>query len=378
MNLECPMVAYDRGRTRRSGFTLIELLVVIAIIGVLVSLLLPAVQSAREAARRSQCVNNLKQLGLALANYMEVMSTTPLHMYRMGNENGGTRGPSGGLSFYAGLLPYLEQTPAYNSINFLYSEQWAGLTTGVNGTVHRMSLAVALCPSDGELNTNVAGVGNFNYVANAGHPRNVRTPGEPAAGASPPVLSGIISTSRMYNTQGFCKSAAFAATTNVTVRLAMIRDGTSNTGAFSESLVNEGAGKSVDRKRNLYYTNAALVENNDAPALLVVRDGIQNAILWQDWAQYKGLTWCYTDAWEKHLYAHLLPPNAPPLMTYATNTFRCLEGDGAMNPTSNHPGGVNIGLLDGSVRFIKDSINLETWWALGTRAGSEVISADAL
>ena len=79
------------------------------------------------------------------------------------------------------------------------------------------------------------------------------------------------------------------------------------------------------------------------------------------------MSWSYTDAWEKHVYAHLMPPNAAPVVSYNTATFQCDEGDGAMNPTSNHPGGVNQAMMDGSVRFIKNTIGLPTWWALGTK-----------
>jgi prepilin-type processing-associated H-X9-DG protein len=77
------------------------------------------------------------------------------------------------------------------------------------------------------------------------------------------------------------------------------------------------------------------------------------------------------------VYSHLLPPNAAPINTYASNTFRCSEGDSGMNPTSNHPGGVNIAFLDGSVHFIKNTISLPTWWALGTRGRGEIISGDS-
>ena len=77
------------------------------------------------------------------------------------------------------------------------------------------------------------------------------------------------------------------------------------------------------------------------------------------------------------MYAHLFPPNTPPINTYRTNTFRCQEGDSGMCPTSNHPGGVNVSFMDGSVRFIKNTVNLQSWWYLGTRAGGEVISADS-
>ena len=273
----------------------------------------------------------------------------------------------------------MEQLALYNAINFSYSEQYSGLVTGVNATVHLASVSSFLCPSDGE--TNLADgypTGNHSYVANAGHPRNVRLPGEPLAGDNPPALTGVISTSRMFETTGPCRSAGFAKTTNLNVKHGNIRDGLSNTAAFSESLINDGSGNSPDPRRNLHYTDAALVEQIDAPAIVVVRDGISGPVNWQPWSVYKGATWGYTDSWQKHVYAHLLPPNARPIVTYYSNTFRCLEGDGAMNPTSNHPGGVNVGLMDGSVRFIKDSINLETWWALGTRANGEIISADAL
>ena len=98
---------------------------------------------------------------------------------------------------------------------------------------------------------------------------------------------------------------------------------------------------------------------------------------WPFWTTYKGATWAFTDAWEGHLYAHLFPPNAPTIHVYYSNTLRCYEGDSGHNPTSNHPGGVNVGFMDGSVRFVKNTVNLPTWWALGTRNGGEAISADA-
>ena len=377
-------------RGLRRGFTLIELLVVIAIIAVLIALLLPAVQAAREAARRAQCVNNLKQIGLALANYNDVHGSTPVHMYRYSQEQGDTsRGYSGCKSWLAHLLPFLEQGPMYNSLNFSYTQEWA-YSDAITGpsptdmTVYRTTIATYLCPSDRTINTcsddssSSYPCGNFSYVGNTGHPRNVLLPGDAPNGGNVPPLTGIMGMSRMYAQQGSCKSAASAATTNVTVTLASITDGTSNTAAVSESLINDGSGNSNDRRRLLNYTNAALVEKTDVPALAVVQDGLAKAVNWQPWSIYKGHTWGYTDAWQKHVYAHLLPPNSAPIITYATNTFRCSEGDGAMNPTSQHPGGVNVGMMDGSVGFIKNTIGLEPWWALGTRGRGEIISADSL
>jgi prepilin-type N-terminal cleavage/methylation domain-containing protein/prepilin-type processing-associated H-X9-DG protein len=377
---------------RRSGFTLIELLVVIAIIAVLIALLLPAVQAAREAARRMQCTNNLKQITLAIANYVDVNNATPLHEYRFASEGTPVLGPSGTHSWYCGISPYLDQSTMYNSMNFSYTVEWqtAGAITGPNAidfTVNKASVASLLCPSDGVINT-CSGYaayinfqpGNFNYVANTGHPRNILLPGDPPNTGSLPPLTGILSMSPMYLGQVYCQTAAQQATTNITVTLASITDGTSNTAAVSESLVNDGTGASPDKRRNLYYTNSRFVDAQEfpsMPALQAVQDGLARPILYQFASIYKGLSWAYTDSWERHVYAHLFPPNTAPINTYHTDTFRCQEGDSGMCPTSNHPGGVNVSFMDGSVRFIKNSISLQTWWFMGTRGRGEIISSDS-
>jgi prepilin-type N-terminal cleavage/methylation domain-containing protein/prepilin-type processing-associated H-X9-DG protein len=384
------MVLHSRRGSRGRGFTLIELLVVIAIIAVLIALLLPAVQAAREAARRAQCTNNLKQITLAIANYVDVNNVTPLHEYRYATENGGANGTSGTHSWYCGIAPFMEQTPMYNSINFSYTMEWVytGPMKGPNpidNTVIRASIASLLCPSDGIVNT-CSGYaqyisyvpGNFNYVANTGHPRNVLLPGDPPNTGPLPPLTGILSTSKMYLGQLFC-TAISNPNVNVNVTLASITDGTSNTAAVSESLVNDGSGNSPDKRRNLYYTSSGLVDAQNfpsVPALAVVQDGLANPIEYAPWSFFKGLTWAYTDAWERHVYAHLFPPNTAPINTYHNNTFRCQEGDSGMCPTSNHPGGVNVAFMDGSVHFIKNSISLQAWWFMGTRGRGEIVSAD--
>ncbi len=372
---------------QRSGFTLIELLVVIAIIAVLIALLLPAVQAAREAARCAQCTNNLKQITLAIANYVDINAATPLHEYRYATENTGANGNAGCHSWLAAIAPFIEQTTMYNAMNLIYTEEWtySGTFFGPNPTdytVNKASISTLLCPSDGVINT-CSGYpyidyqpGNFNYVANTGHPRNILLPGDPKTNGNMPPLTGILSMSKMYLGQWWCLQAGRDLNTNITVSLASITDGLSNTAAVSESLTNDGSGNSADRRRNLNYTSSKLVEAIDVSALAVVQDGLAGPINWPPWSYFKGLTWAYTDTWEKHVYAHLLPPNSAPIIVYNTDTFVCQEGDGAMNPTSNHPGGVNVSFMDGSVHFIKNTVNLQTWWFMGTRGRGEIISSD--
>jgi len=318
---------------------------------------------------------------------------TPLHEYRYATENTGANGNAGTHSWYCGIAPFLEQTTMYNSINFTYTKEWfygPGAIIGPNPidlTVNKASISTLLCPSDGVVNT-CSGYaqyinyqpGNFSYVANTGHPRNVLLPGDPPNTGSLPPLTGIISMSRMYLGQWWCITAAQDANTNLTVSLASITDGTSNTAALSESLVNDGSGNSPDPRRNLFYTASGLIDaqnNPSVPALAVVQDGLANPIEYQPWSYFKGLTWAYTDAWERHVYAHLFPPNTKPIDTYHTDTFRCQEGDSGMCPTSNHPGGINVSFMDGSVHFIKNSISLQPWWFMGTRGRGEIVSSDS-
>src|SRR5262249_43722157 len=160
----------------------------------------------REAARRMQCTNNLKQITLAIANYVDVNSTTPLHEYRYATENPSTStGNSGTHSWFCGIAPFMDQMTMYNAMNFSYTQEWVyppGAITGptpIEMTVNKTTIAILLCPSDGVFNTGSGDgsfsyqCGNFNYVANTGHPRNVLLPGDPPNGGALPPLTGIIS-----------------------------------------------------------------------------------------------------------------------------------------------------------------------------------------
>lgn len=365
---------------RSNGFTLVELLVVIAIIGILVGLLLPAVQSAREAARRMQCSNNLKQLSLSMHNYHDVYKATPLHMHRAAHDYGGAAaGDSGNLSWYFGTLPFMEQS---NAFNILPSEitgagySWNGIVSGNTplGQMARAKIPSFVCPSESVTNENVPGLANFNYVANAGPPRHLFIPGVGTSTSS----RGFISHSRMSNSgpgTANCSGSLLGGSNN-TVRFRDITDGLSNTCAISESLVNDGSGDSFDPRRNLYYTGSAMIQQPGANIADVVADGLANHVNWASWSQYKGISWLYTSSWEKHLYNHVFPPNTISIPGYNTDWFRCSEADGAITPSSNHTGGVQISMADGSVRFVSDSVNIQTWWALGTRSGGEIIGTE--
>ena len=209
-------------RSNRRGFTLIELLVVIAIIGVLVSLLLPAVQSAREAARRAQCTNNLKQIGLALHNYHSVHDSFP-----QGGSVNMSSAPS--IQFYAWnnwssqalILPFLEQQPIYNAANFnwaVWHNNRAGIGYYVNLSVYNTRLATFLCPSDGR-----AGVSNINsYMASVGP--NTQSSGMASVNSATGQASG-----------GQGSPGLFAYVYSYGIRDCI--DGTANTIAYSESVV---------------------------------------------------------------------------------------------------------------------------------------------
>ena len=353
-------------RRMRRGFTLIELLVVIAIIGVLIALLLPAVQSAREAARRSQCTNNLKQLGLALHNYVSTHEALPPggEVYSNPYPDGAkvwTAGPQN-YSMKVRLLPYLEQQPIYNAINFNVSAiwnvwgnnaQWTIDGQYINGTARKNKVSTFLCPSD----ANSPGGGDP-QVYSTNYPNNQGT-------------------NRYHNGWRITGPTYFQGDDgglNPTRTFASITDGLSNTAMFSEWV--KGRGTNTQGGLNMVYKGGPNVTDfaGDPDAnykLAKACDANGNTFNWD----FKGEIWFIDDCGRGGSYFHINGPNKK----------SCGDGpngnpsdyDGIFSASSNHPGGVNVLMLDGSVKFIKSSIDLRTWQAIGTVDWGEVVGADA-
>ncbi len=355
----------------RRAFTLIELLVVIAIIAVLIALLLPAVQAAREAARRSQCVNNLKQIGLACHNYHTGLNTFPLgaSYQAYSPPNAMTRWAN--WSAVALMLPYLEQGPLYSAINFSYTPEWNGQPAyPINSTVYTTVINSFLCPSDGNA-TKQNGYYN-NYCAsqgttNWGYPWN---DGDPTY---------------------FCRSTGAFAYQNC-YSLANFTDGSSNTVAYSEFLVNDPGNAPKLGKATGNVGAGGNSGEYGAPNADIVYDvsAILFSLLQTDWAACNtkfmsaggtgngpGSTWA-TGAMGYTMFNTILPPNGGNYVKWsACRMGCCVQAQHAdyVNATSNHSGGVNVLFCDGSVKFIKGTINLQTWWALGTKSNGEVVDA---
>jgi prepilin-type N-terminal cleavage/methylation domain-containing protein/prepilin-type processing-associated H-X9-DG protein len=366
-------------RRKASGFTLIELLVVIAIIGVLIALLLPAVQAAREAARRSQCVNNLKQLGLAVHNYEGQNKVFPLSTMYPASAN-----ISWGWSYGwpIALAPQLEQTVMFNAFNFssglFGNSATANFASLGNTTVAYMQLAVLICPSDGTRKAPNAPYGATNYVGNMSGPGCIEN-----------MTGTIVPNGAFIN--GWADAQNFGP-----VDIASIRDGTSNTALFSERLLGINGGPavrldSVDSKRAIYVTNQGGSFHSGAAGALLFLGGCKslpgatmsgNSTL-GNMSSSNGLYWVAAYPWHVvvNCYTHLGPPNSTSCYNPATEVYGSWLSYGGPShsnpPSSNHPGGVNVGFADGSVRFIKDTVNTQSWWALGTRKSGEPISADS-
>ncbi|MEW4570989.1 DUF1559 domain-containing protein [Tautonia sp. JC769] len=334
---------------KRLGFTLIELLVVIAIIGVLIALLLPAVQSAREAARRAQCVNNVKQIALALHNYHDTTGSFPWGQGPLGCND---------WNYVSLMLPHLEQVSIFNALNF-------GTTNGVNGfacaghavntTATRSSIASLVCPSDsGDGLTSPDG--RLSYYGNTG------------------------STPVQFTTTANEKPNGLFASVPETgpIRISSIRDGTSNTAAISER--NMGIGQ-YDQRPFRDFTSPPTNYSSIGAVLPLTSQAFRQACMERGDPRQPGvaLACCRPVGAVWHMgnpnsgrYNHVMTPN----------TWACMEvggnSNGATPPSSRHPGIVVVGMADGSVRPIKNTIAPEVWWAIGSRNGGEVVSSDQL
>jgi prepilin-type N-terminal cleavage/methylation domain-containing protein/prepilin-type processing-associated H-X9-DG protein len=362
------MTPNERMRRLR-GFTLIELLVVIAIIAVLIALLLPAVQSAREAARRAQCTNNLKQLGLAVHNYISANETLPMGAFYMWPQTCSRWKQA--QSFFVGLLPYLEQGASSNAYNFnLHPYQWE------NSTVQAMGMSMLWCPSDGEVSQPVQAAVPRNYLGSCSGVPGGYTASPPwklyhtsyaaNAGMFPDYPLGPAGVDPNYGAlTGQANGVIYFGSAT---RLSSISDGTSNTFLIGErdfSKIQPQAAKDV----------------------------------WFLW---------FSSAFSDTMFFTFFPVNPYNKVAIPTDTNSPWGGGNAFTAaaSSQHPGGANFAMCDGSVRFIKDSIS--TWrydqstllpvgvtqaadttyvvapgtqigvfQALSSRNGGEVISADS-
>jgi prepilin-type N-terminal cleavage/methylation domain-containing protein/prepilin-type processing-associated H-X9-DG protein len=355
------------GSSDRRGFTLIELLVVIAIIAVLISLLLPAVQSAREAARRAQCVNNLKQLGLALANYESANGAHPM-AYPATRIGGATGGTWGSWSPQSLMLPYMEQTAVYAAINFqLLNQGDASNYVGylANTTAVCVRISPFLCPS-ASIYPGGAMYGTYssptnNYFASVGS----STQWQGRAGNPP---NGV------FNYNGLASSSRD------------IRDGTSNTIAFSEWRTGDNSDTKLSVPQDVieigasYLGATADTASNNMPFGSAALPGwLANCAQLARTARGRSFI---AQRWDVGMFGRslgntLLAPNPPYPNCNNTTGNGDFDNQGMFGMSSYHSGGANVAMCDGSVRFLKSTTALPTVWALGSKDGGEVISADS-
>jgi prepilin-type N-terminal cleavage/methylation domain-containing protein/prepilin-type processing-associated H-X9-DG protein len=337
------------------GFTLIELLVVIAIIGILIALLLPAVQAAREAARRMQCTNNLKQLGLGMHSYES--SNGALPPQQVLTFAGGSVFWKSQWGVTARIAPYLEQGPLYNAINFNLKT-----TAPDNATVAASTLSVLICPS--EVNP-----GPFQATNSAG------------------AITGVFGVSNY----GWCEGDwyVFGGPGAIANRSAFGPNLSRRLSAFTDGLSQTIIGAEVKTNTPAYHDCPGLVPPALASQAALPDPATLMAVVASSPGACKApaaghTRWVNGNSFYDG-FTTALPPNGhapagqPPVDADLTSID---EDDGgptfaAVTSRSYHPGGVNALFGDGSVRFIKDSVAWPTWRALGSIGGGEVVSADA-
>ena len=336
-----------RSRVVGGGFTLIELLVVISIIGILVALLIPAVQAAREAARRTQCANNLKQIGIAMHSYHAVHNGLP-----PGRVNSHVAGFGNCWGAYAQMLPQLEQTPIFHAFNFDLSPD----IDPANITGASMFVSVFLCPTDFTPTQAQANYAMHNYLLNVGSGYSVVPfPASPLVGTP----NGLFFE-------------------NSSVSFAEVSDGLSTTVGISET----------------YRSTPGLPDRNRLNGFVITGDNKTSGPAIEDDASYvarclvanppgfqvtRGSKWHY-GAPGHSLYNHRRAPNDArpdcrgglPHSNRSDPSWSHLSLN--ITARSRHPGGVHSLFADGHVQFVKDAIDLNVWRGLGSRNGGELLS----
>ena len=303
----------SKSRKRSAGFTLIELLVVIAIIAVLIALLLPAVQQAREAARRSQCKNNLKQLGLAMHNYHDTFGTFPMGVTGYQDSPSGNR-----LCFFQSILPYVEQSTLYNQLN-MNATSWSNTTAhtafALTNPIIFTKIAVFMCPSD-------PGGGNLGVTP---APRGFHSNYLPVQGNNVFTVPGVRSTNGLFYTIS-------------STRIRDITDGTTNTAMMGEII------------------------NSPDDAVAIQRRG-------QVWESYDGNTLISTLYPPNTTVSDVVPTGCASSLRAPCTT----SGNPILSARSFHTGGAHVTLADGSVKFVSENISTVVWNNVGARNDGNVI-----
>ena len=324
----------------RRGFTLVELLVVIGIIGVLTALLLPAVQAARESMRRTHCSNQLRQMALAALMFHDARGEFPI----------GRQGDEDAFGQHTELFRYVELGNITLQFNFNVPAK--------QNEARFIKIPLFLCPADvddrmidADLGANQFNWGKNNYRANAGNKFGLTS----EAG---------LATAREDNNGVFL--------TNEAIRIAQITDGGSNTALFSEAIRGDGDDNLVEPESDLFQIPKNAKSDTDAEVYTLCRQlDLPTMIGNKKQTSFAGRNWINGNYMTTR-YNHVMPPNS----------WSCTRGNspnnngGAVTASSRHPSGVNLALADASVRFIKSTIDLTVWRALGSRDGEEVVIHD--
>lgn len=354
----------------RYAFTLVELLVVVAIIGVLVGLTVPAIQAVRESARKTQCANNLKQIGLAIGSHQSHLGHFPTVLTGPGQPDGRGGCGAGYFSWLARILPYLEQKALYESINFRVNmadqcDTQSAMRVTIsaehpNAVAAATSVAVFICPSDSPRDSDVMGTARpapSSYMGNLGWP--AYSTGIEGQERQPGRHNGLF---------GAWNPAMPAPWHLQQVKPRDVTDGLSSTVAVVERLIVRAeapGGILADDPRVRWYCGgsstrkATLQQYQRACTVAPNPDGTVSI--------FQGRAWISGWPLAANAYTHVMTPNTRSCFLHGGE----YDGNLMVGPSSRHPGGVHLLMADGRVTFVTDEVDTIVWWAAGSRDGEE-------
>jgi len=350
---------------KRTGFTLVELLVVIAIIGILIGMLLPAVQSVRSAARRTMCANNMRQIALSVHNYESAHGYFPSNQIGPGTANASGGFNSGFYSWMVPILPHLEQNNLHAMFDLrMNNGDGDGYKVSID---HPNAAAVStlvptfLCPSDVPNLSNELILGSANpapgsYTANAGWPSYAT--GFDGERSAPGQCNGVIALKHPSQDVPWHGSSR--------VGFGQLTDGSSNTALLSERLIQPGNSSRAIRDGDIRLQSQHIIGRFEPLPKIAAQMADSHAHVFE--SAHLGRSWSSGSPLVAPTYMHVKTPNSA--VGHYNSSID--EGDFVVTPSSQHNNGVNLGLADGSVHFVSDDISPEIWWAVGGRNDGRV------